>query len=412
MKDTGREPFRFLVQVLSRCAAVLGTTLVSILVSRHLGANGRGNLAICQSAVGVGTPLLGFSLSVTNTFCAAKYPQKLGQLLANSWVAVALAALLVALTSPLWSGPLVGHTQLWLVSNILMVLMTCLALGRGKIAFVNRVEIAYNSLYLLALGWLWQHQQLTLSAVLLGRALVASLSGLTTFWRLRSECEDPMRWNFDLVRQHFRYGLAGYVLSLIAQLNANLAVITVGQQCTKEIMGQFAVALQIGSLLKLMADSFTGVLFPQCIALPNQSARRQRMRFVLPISGLLIGAAAIGLGFLSNYLVVPIFGAPFQSSIALLWMMLPGSWFLCMEQLSSVLISATEIPLTYVLICSTSALVNGSLCYLLVSRWGASGGAMAFTIAASLLCLASVSYAWRYENAQEAQKSTLVSPSP
>jgi O-antigen/teichoic acid export membrane protein len=165
-------------------------------------------------------------------------------------------------------------------------------------------------------------------------ALLASqaAAAIATFaWsRRRLRPAHPRGGTESRLRLALSFGIKGYAANALQVLNSRVDFFVLSAVAGAVALGHYAVAVAVTTVLLLMPQAVGDVLFPRVAALsaePGEDAVKQRA-FVEDKSlrhttlAVVAGAALVAAGLV--LLVVPIYGAAFQDSIALGLIRLPG----------------------------------------------------------------------------------------
>lgn len=138
----------------------------------------------------------------------------------------------------------------------------------------------------------------------------------------------------DATRVHLRralsFGVKGYASNALQVLNYRVDVFVLSAVATTAAVGHYAVAVAVTTVLWLLPQALSDVLFPRIASLSaasHENAEQQRS-FVeaksLRHTTLLVAVSAIALAVALVVLVVPIYGPDFRAAIDLGLIRLPG----------------------------------------------------------------------------------------
>jgi O-antigen/teichoic acid export membrane protein len=224
-------------------------------------------------------------------------------------------------------------------------------------------------------------------------ALLAShaITGTVTFaWgrrRLRGHDGQPPPGQ---LRRALNFGVKGYAGNALQVLNYRVDFFVLSAVATTAVLGHYAVAVGVTTLLWLLPQAVSDVLFPRVAALsasPERSAEEQRA-FVeaksLRHTVLLVVAGAIGLAVAMALLIVPIYGPDFQQSVELGLIRLPGVALLGIGGTLSAATIGRGFPQygLYIALVSTPATLV--LYGLLIPAYDAPGAALASSLSFTL----------------------------
>jgi O-antigen/teichoic acid export membrane protein len=132
------------------------------------------------------------------------------------------------------------------------------------------------------------------------------------------------------VRHAVAFGIKGYASNALQTVNYRLDLFILNATVASAIVGSYSLAVSLTSILWLMPQALSDVLFPRIAALSSGSAASESERLrIAEIKGLrhcvlatVVGV--VGCALALALLVVPIYGRAFRSSITLGFILLPG----------------------------------------------------------------------------------------
>lgn len=129
------------------------------------------------------------------------------------------------------------------------------------------------------------------------------------------------------VRRALAFGSKGYAANALQALNYRADLFVLAAVAGTATLGHYAVAVAVTTVLWLLPQALSEVLFPRVAALSAEGAEGHRA-FVetksLRHTTLLVAVSAAAIAFALVFLVVPVYGAEFEESIALGLIRLPG----------------------------------------------------------------------------------------
>ena len=381
--------------------AVAGTgAATTILIARALGADGAGNFAIAQTIIYVLTVLttLGVEHGIAYYVSSGAWGPR----------PAFATAMRVALVSGC-TGALLGVLARLVVPSAFgsLSLAEC-ALAAAALPFAlawfygSFVALADNHYEGFVLPPAVQSvSQLALVAALAipfgvsGAvvALVAAhvITGIGTFaWgrrRLRESGERPAPGQ---LRRALAFGVKGYAANALQVLNYRIDFFVLSAVASTAALGHYSVAVGVTTLLWLLPQAVSDVLFPRVAALSastERSAEEQRA-FVeaksLRHTVLLVGVGSIALAVGMALLIVPIYGPQFQQSVELGLIRLPGVALLGIAGTLSAAVIGRGFPQYGLFIALVSTPVTLVLYLVLIPAYDAPGAALASSLSFAL----------------------------
>jgi O-antigen/teichoic acid export membrane protein len=200
------------------------------------------------------------------------------------------------------------------------------------------------------------------------------------------------------LRRAISFGIRGYASNALQFLNNRLDLLILNASAISAVVGHYAVAVSVTSLLLLLPQALSDVLFPRVAALSARSGLDSqewlRATEAKSIRHCVLATVivAILLAVALVVLVVPIYGASFQQSTDLGLILLPGVAALGVANLFSVAVTGrgrVGLPFAGALVVTPLTVL---LYIVLIPQLHATGAALASTISytATLLLTASL----------------------
>jgi O-antigen/teichoic acid export membrane protein len=373
---------------------VLATSLLTgPLVSRRLGADGRGSLA----AVVVPVQLVGWTLLLGVPYGSAMLLRHTERqhLVDGAWRVAVSIAVPVCVTLYLLAGPLLdGHPsmtipwfQLGLAGVVLAVpaatalqLRMIVAGGSWKYSLARSL---YTAGYAVAIVTLAVIDHLTLRTALaswIGTYIGAQVVLVVAFRGM------PRAWApWSTAREQLVTGRAQAAISLATTTLGRVDQLFLGVLATSRELGTYAVAATAVQFSLPIAKGIADVVMPDAFANRHDGATPKAIAVVLVVS---TGIGALSAA-LAPWLLPAVFGAEFSASVRLLWLMIPGqvcfntAWVISAHRLGSGRPGSAAVAIV------TAAVVYVALLTPVISWFGPEGAA-ALTSSCQLLFLAGV----------------------
>ncbi len=308
---------------------ILGTSLLTgPLVSRRLGADGRGSLA----AVVVPVQLIGWTLLLGVPYGSAMLLRHNDRqaLVDGAWrvaavIAVPACVALFFLAAPLLDGhpsTTVQWFRLGLVGVVLALpastalhLRMIVAGGSWKYSLARSLYIAGYAVAIVALAITDRLTLRTALASWIGSYILANLVLLSFFRGL------PRAWApWSVAARQLAVGRSQAAIALATTTLGRLDQLFLSVLATSSELGTYAVAATAVQFSLPVAKGIADVVMPDAFASGRES--------VTPRSIALVAAVSAGIGVLSAalapWLLPAVFGDPFAASVRLLWLMIPG----------------------------------------------------------------------------------------
>ncbi|MFC1632735.1 oligosaccharide flippase family protein [Patescibacteria group bacterium] len=394
--------FNFIVRLIAAAAAFV----VSVVVARVLGPEGKGIYSLAILVPSVLGLLSGMGLASANTYFAASKPKYTRYLAGNSLLMAiifgASAALLFILFLPLFRESLFENVPTFLLiaaaASTPLALMVryfvTLLLGKGHTIWYNFITglqpvylaISMAVILLLLNGnttaavWTW------ISQLILGMLLAIFATALTL----------KQRWyiSWKVLIRSLRYGIMGHFAYMIHFLNLRADLLIVSGFMITAAVGFYSVAANITEMLWYLPTAIATMLLPKLSKMDIKEStiltnRVLRQTFFYTIIGSLLFA------LITKPFITFFYGAEFSPTIGAIYWLLPG---IVIFSLTRVLFSAFagQDKLKYNFWIALGALaVNLSVNFILIPRMGINGAALASTISYAIATIISLSiYFW------------------
>ncbi len=157
---------------------------------------------------------------------------------------------------------------------------------------------------------------------------VATLAGSRHALRRSTAAPEPA--SGGQLRRAVSFGIKGYAANALQLVNYRLDLFILNATAAAAVVGHYSVAVSVTSVMWLLPQALSDVLFPRVAALSARSgAHHAEMRAFAEAKSLrhsvlatIVVAIALALGLV--FLVVPIYGAAFHQSTVLGLILLPG----------------------------------------------------------------------------------------
>ena len=378
------------------------SVLITVLVARTLGPDGRGIFATAMAVAAIGVQLGNVGLSSSNIYYASTNHALIRHLVGNSLlIGVAGSALfcfLVWIIFEFWPdlAPLQGRilwvALIWVPVGIGLLLMQNLLLGMQQVRVFNVVEMLKQGGTLVAiaisllLGFGTPFGLFSVSLLILFVIFVA-----TTGYVMRADGNRPMV-SLALAKEHARYGIKAYFATFFAFLVLRIDLLMVQYISGEESTGFYSVAVAITDVLYLAPVALGTVLFPRLSAMQDEEQRWQivlrAMRWMVLIMSITSFLLMLGSGWVLELL----FGEAYLPAMPALLVLLPAVALLGVNTIFMNYFASLGMPMITVISPAVAATVNIPANYFLIPVIGIVGAAWASLISYALMLLMSLGY--------------------
>ncbi len=383
----------------SRLLITIVNIPISILVARTLGVEGQGIYAAAAAFPNLWASVWLLGIDAAHTWSLAGRRARLGRILGNTllWT---LALSSVAVPSYLWVVrfldpekvrlllPIIGVTAVAVPVLIARHLLLSTFLGMGQIDRYNILNVLSQAILLMLL----------VGALLVGNggpreavwAYVVSTGILVlvaAIWIGRKRAtDDPVKVDGALAKESLSYGLRGYGATVFGQLNYRFDQVLVTQFAGIAPQGHYSIAVLLAEKLSHISNSIQLVLFPKVSASTPQEANRitaAACRHAL-FWVALAGAALVVFGRL---LIRLLYGGDFLPAFGALLLLVPGIFMLTFWKVICVDLSGRNRRFPITVASGLAFIVNTTLNFWWIPRYGILGAAGSSTISYALQSL-------------------------
>ncbi len=394
IRDTLTQHTGFFKQVASSVASngagILLGFVVSIILARELGPDGRGMVSWLISLHIIATAFTQFGTTNLNRRYAAEKPYAANHYRLLTLLAVGGSSLLVL---PLFYGfahtnPIAETMPLALFIALLGVpllaaadALAALLVGLHHARGYNIVILSQKLCNLLLIGGLFLIGGLTPFTAVLALMLAVVVKFAIAFYFLRHRNKGTLKGAIAQAKRHKTYMLINHISNLAQLLASHAVVLIMGVETTAEQVGYFAVAYAFIEAMATLSRMFSMYAVPNLVRLKTPQERRQfKAIATIMLCTLLLGAAGV-FYLIAPWLVTLVFGEAFTPSISVFRTLLIGLVFFGSFQLFHSMITAMYQGWVILLppVISAVTLIVTSL--VLVPNQGAEGAAQAWLIA-------------------------------
>jgi O-antigen/teichoic acid export membrane protein len=371
--------------------AVVGA-VATITIARLLGPRGTGGYAVAQSLVLALTVLttLGFEQGITFFVSSSVWDARAASRTALKAAIVmgAVGALIGLCVRGLASSPF-AHLPLWLtavvVSGIpfaltwLFVTSIALAIDRYE---AYALPPALQSVFVLTFA-VPGAALFGLTGAVIGMTAASVFVGLGSGLWAKARIPPTSGAVFQRpVRRAISFGVKGYASNALQLVNYRLDIFVLAAVASTAVVGRYAVAVAVTSMLWLLPNALAAVLFPRVAQLSagDQNAARSLVEAKsLRHASLLVALGALGLVAVLELLVVPVFGKAFSAAITPGLILIPGAASVGISTILASTLSGRARPIYPLYVALISTPITVCLYAGLIPWLHANGAALAST---------------------------------
>jgi O-antigen/teichoic acid export membrane protein len=366
--------------------SALTSILIGVLVSRTLGPEGKGMLAIIQQVVGVLLVFGDLGIGLAAVYYISKGEVRAGTVLGNAAVAVmAVGAIGFGAVWLLFRTPLAVQPLTWAYTlaafamflvGLALTWLGSIAVGLHGVKGSARASMLAASVTLLVVLSAWIFGLRTPLVVILA-SVAGSLAGIAlAYGSVRREVH-PVRASLSVFLRMTRYSLRLYVGSAADFLHFRQDILMLGWLSSVSSAGIYSVGVSVAELASRLPSAIGSAIQAKASRVSHQSALEfsaRAIRLTVLFSAVVVGALAVVSGLLIPWL----FGEAFRGAVSVFYLLAPG-----------ILANALIWPISsyqsargqvYWGVSVVSVVLNVALNVVLISLWDYRGAALSSSI--------------------------------
>ena len=265
-------------------------------------------------------------------------------------------------------------------------------LGKEKVGTFNWVfllqiivQVCSMALFIFVLGI---HDAHAFVYSLLCGYITAFIVGFVLMIRMNThDGHDPF---FLTAKEMLKYGYVIQLSNLVSTLNRRMSIYLLRQHCTKESVGVYGAASQVGEGVKVFGLSISMVQFSKISNLNDQNEIVKLTIKFLKITVVLTVMALIAIACLPVSFFEWLFTDEFSQVKEIILLMSPGLLFLSVQMIFSHYFSGTGVPKYNLFASLTGLAVTVPCTFIMIPMWGIVGAAISFSCTYTAIML----YQW------------------
>jgi O-antigen/teichoic acid export membrane protein len=254
--------------------------------------------------------------------------------------------------------------------------------GRDDLPGANQVIVLEELMFLPAYGALWLTGLRGTELLVLGLLGADVLTAIVAWRRLahRGYFRRIGLPSAALAREVWWYGTRGEIGAVLSLLNLRLDFVLLDVFVGTAVVGTYAVASKFAELVRLVPVAITYVLYPRFSRETQEQATAGTRRLLLPATGL-SAACAVVLALAAPFVLPVLYGARFDAAVGLAQLLLVGLSVEGAAGVISAFLYGVGRPGLNSIAMGAGVVLTVILDLLLVPQWGATGAAIASTVA-------------------------------
>jgi len=314
----------------------------SILVTRHLGPEGRGLVTSITAFISIGAVFAQVGMTHVNKLIAAEKKEAVGTLFLIN-IVICFAASVIIIPLIYWFGrtpDLGGENTALFISGLAFIPLFAISGACGDILIGMHWNKQYNSLFLAEKAVYAALIIVLVAAGFMTPATALGLVYLSQILRIALFCFflrghlSPAKWReIKLLKLDKNFLLANYLSSICFTFSGSILPILLNRFSNLEEVGYFAVAQIITNMLMILPTLYSSFAINRLVY-ERKKPGYIKTKFVLITSIMaFMTLLALVFYFAGNWLIPLLFGQPFLFAAPCLKHMLPGIIFLAGYQI-------------------------------------------------------------------------------
>ncbi len=378
----------FSLSLFSQAFVLLAGFVNSIIITRQLNLEGRGQYALTMGIITVFSLIFGDGLYRSNTYLISLNRKNLSRLISNSIVVVGIFGLILLATSVFIKGsilerilPGVDFTLVFIaIISVIPVIFirsfTGLFLGLQHYKFFNLLVISPIVLYTLLNLTLFWHSGFTPYHILVNYLIAMAILSAGAF--LLMFRVEPFRFRTDrnLGKKSIETGLKSVASTISLFLLFRVDIFLINYFLGTKQAGLYSIAVLLSELLQKLANTSGTVIFPK-IAGETKIERGRRLSLRVVLFVFIIGIAFSGiLYFFGERIIVLLYTERFAPAAQALYWLLPGTVIMAMGKIFLFSLWGRGFPKITLIVPLSAFFLNVILNLWLIPRLGLAGAAI------------------------------------
>lgn len=366
--------------------------VVSVLIARTLGPEGKGQLSVLQQVPGVLAVVLNFGLAYSNFYFVGRRKQPAGEALGNSILATLVAGVVGApIVWLLTVGPLAVVPDLPVGGAIVAAVLLPVTLvasfaasvgsGLGLLKKASLANMIAAGMTLLLVLIAYAFDRLDVSAVL-AISVITGLASLGFVVAAMRTQLGRLRVRIAAFRESARYSAKSYFANLAGYLNYRFDIILVGYLAGAASVGVYSIAVTFAELMWYVPNALTTSIQAKTMSLEPDEGASVAARTSRLTSALMLLVCAVAAALITP-IISTFYGAVFIPAVVPFLLLLPGVWMMGVAKILSGYLAGHGRLYPWVSLLSAAVNLGGNL--MLIPSMGPAGAAIASSVSYSLV---------------------------
>ena len=382
----------FSLSLFSQGFVLLAGFVNSIVITRHLNLDGRGQYALIMGIITVFSLVFGDGLYRSNTYLISLNRGNLSRLISNSVVAVGCVGLILVLISVFIKGPilvkilpgidfsLVVIAVISVVPVIFIRSFIGLFLGLQHYVFFNLLEILPIALYCLMNMTLFLHSGFTPHHILVNYLIAMAIFAIAAFLLIIRFEPFRFKTDRDLGRKSLETGLKSVASTISLFLLFRVDIFMINYFLGTDQAGIYSISVLLSELLQKLANTSGTVIFPK-IAGEKKIEKGKQLSLRVVLFVLVVGVAFASILYLfGERIIVFLYTEQFAPAAQPLYWLLPGTVIMAMGKIFLFSLWGRGFPKITMIVPLSAFFLNIILNLWLIPRLGLVGAAISTSL--------------------------------
>lgn len=360
--------------------------IVSVVVARILGPEGRGLYAVAVAVGAIGVQFGNMGLHASNTYLVAKDHSVLSSLVGNSlFVGLVLGGLGAALALAVFlnwpdiapiHGGLLRLALLSIPLGLSYLLLQNLLLGIHEVRTYNKIELFGNIASVIFIILLILSRLVTVETVFSVSLIILIIYIVLALRVLRCHFQGLPHLSFALFKRTLGYGLKAYLAAFFAFLVLRVDLLMVQYMLGAKQAGYYSIAVAMADLIFMLPVVVGTILFPKLSALEDTQEKLRLAKQTAWGVGFVMATMTILAAALAGPMIRWLFGQAFMPAVpAFIWLM-PAIMTLSINTVLMNYFASTGMPMITIYSSGAAAILNVVLNMKLIPLLGIVGASI------------------------------------
>lgn len=366
-----------------------GSFIISVLLARLLGAEGRGIVAALFVLPNLIISLADMGIRQSSAYMIGQKKYTVQEVFSSSlvlWLLASIISIIVLISYYMFPSTTQYNWGLIVIAislvpiKILETYYYGIHQGKQQIEIMNKRHIiSFLSRLVGVVILVW-----VLSTGVYGAAVATLLASasvvLYSFWTLKDTVKFKLNYKKGLPQKLFRKGIVFALVLFILNINYRIDILILERFVSAAEIGIYSVGVGLSELIWQLPTAIGTVLFASSTNSTSDIDAAKKAAKLLRVSLVFLVTGSILFALTSKWIVPFIYGNEFQSASEVINLLLPGIILVVIIQILHASLSGRGYPLVGIRIFILAIIVNIVLNVLLIPIYGINGAAISSTI--------------------------------